>query len=377
MGIYKEKDILCLARRYRNEKRCYLLVNPLQGKHIPVSPKKSLDMMNTLGKTLYDAMPSAKCIIGFAETATAIGVMAALNFPDDVFYLHTTRESIPAENALFFSEEHSHASEQKINTVRLSEIKTGPLILIDDEISTGRTMKNILTVLREKKPDILSDGCLIGSLINRVPKSRIEEFFRNKYLFSYLIRLERDDFQEKSLSFSVSAPGKADMLKAQPFLVINTKNTLIDLRIGSMVGMIRENIIEFAKEICNMLEEKLKNCKKILFLGTEECMFPALYAASLFEERKSNISVYCHATTRSPIGICSDPEYPIQNGVQLESFYESGRKTFLYNLQQYDAAVIITDSCNETQINRAMKSLTAAFLNLCSNFYCIKANLNN
>ena len=46
---YREQDVLRLAKRHHNTKRTYLLVNPLQAKHIPVSPGASLAMMRTLG----------------------------------------------------------------------------------------------------------------------------------------------------------------------------------------------------------------------------------------------------------------------------------------------------------------------------------------
>lgn len=52
----------------------------------------------------------------------------------------------------------------------------------------------------------------------------------------------------------------------------------------------------------------------------------------------------CHATTRSPIGICPDSAYPIRNGVLLPSFYGGDRKTYLYDLAAYDAALVVTDA---------------------------------
>ena len=55
-------------------------------------------------------------------------------------------------------------------------------------------------------------------------------------------------------------------------------------------------------------------------------------------------TVRCHATTRSPIGICPDSAYPIRNGVLLPSFYGGDRKTYLYDLAAYDAALVVTDA---------------------------------
>ena len=39
---YTEKDLVKIAKRENNTKRNYLVVDPLQGKHIPVVPSKAL-----------------------------------------------------------------------------------------------------------------------------------------------------------------------------------------------------------------------------------------------------------------------------------------------------------------------------------------------
>ena len=78
MKEYAEQDVLQLGKRIHNTKRSYLLVNPLQAKHIPVSPTKTYEMSQALGKLLYQTAPDARMVIGFAETATAI---AALKSP--------------------------------------------------------------------------------------------------------------------------------------------------------------------------------------------------------------------------------------------------------------------------------------------------------
>lgn len=92
-----EKEIFRLAKRYANKKRSYLLVNPWQAKHMPVSPTDALLMMNDLGCLTAQKYPSARLVIGFAETATAVGAIVAANLADDCFYVHTTRESLAGE----------------------------------------------------------------------------------------------------------------------------------------------------------------------------------------------------------------------------------------------------------------------------------------
>ena len=79
---YTADDVLRVARRHRNEKRSYLLVNPLQGKHMPVAPGRALTMMKALGEKVAAAHPAARLVIGFAETATAIGAVVPLSADD-------------------------------------------------------------------------------------------------------------------------------------------------------------------------------------------------------------------------------------------------------------------------------------------------------
>lgn len=90
-------------------------------------------------------------------------------------------------------------------------------------------------------------------------------------------------------------------------------------------------------------------------------MLPGLVLGEYIEAQGNAASVRYHATTRSPIGICSDPEYPIQSGVMLHSFYEQGRTTYLYNLQPSDIVIILTDSANDAAIQQAYADLCGAY----------------
>ena len=82
MPSYSSQDLLRIAKRFNNPKRTYLLVDPLQAKHIPVSPGRALEMMESLGD-LLKKYPGPRLVIGFAETATAIGAAAASRSPGE------------------------------------------------------------------------------------------------------------------------------------------------------------------------------------------------------------------------------------------------------------------------------------------------------
>lgn len=106
----------------------------------------------------------------------------------------------------------------------------------------------------------------------------------------------------------------------------------------------------------------LDNVQRLLVLGTEEYMYPALYAASRFEAQGKDVRF--HATTRSPIAVSTEDEYPFHVRYELRSLYDSGRTTYIYDLQKYDMVVICTDAAGD--IGEGIRSLNHA-LELCGN----------
>ena len=50
--VYSEENLVVLAKREGNKKRKYLVVNRLQGKHIPVCPSAALEMFEALAQVL-------------------------------------------------------------------------------------------------------------------------------------------------------------------------------------------------------------------------------------------------------------------------------------------------------------------------------------
>ena len=75
-------------------------------------------------------------------------------------------------------------------------------------------------------------------------------------------------------------------------------------------------------------------------------MYPALFVAKKLEE--DNNTVKCHSTTRSPITVSTEKKYPLHIRYQLTSFYDDSRTTFIYDLNNYDKVIIITDSKNKS-----------------------------
>ena len=173
---YTKETTLRVAKRYRNAKRAYLLVNPLQAKHMPVSPTEALTMMRTLGEGLQQEFPGARLVLGFAETATALGAAVASRLGPDCAFLSTTREAGEGPGWVRFLEEHSHAAEQKLWGGDLDALlqETDTVLFVDDEISTGKTLRNMVAQLTRRWPALGEKTLVAASLLNRVTPEQEE-----------------------------------------------------------------------------------------------------------------------------------------------------------------------------------------------------------
>ncbi len=368
MTEYTAANTLRLARRVSNPKRNYLLVNPLQGKHLPVRPRASLEMMWELGRRLSEEFPETGLIIGFAETATAIGAMAAACFGPDCVYIHTTREPLPEGTAVLFQEEHSHAVEQALYCQEMeSWLKwTETVIFIDDELSTGKTLINIIEQLAARFPALREKKLVAASILNRLTPENEARFASIGITSRYLVKLPDEDYTAMASRFCVAEAAEPE---SSPLEWKYIPTSLYNPRLGVLAYDYLDACRRKAGELLTRFRKELDPSGKILVLGTEECMFPALILGAELEQTGGFSHVRCHATTRSPIGISGQEGYPIQKGFRLKSLYNESRKTFLYNLENYDAALIVSDGSNETGLNTVSRALNACIDGECKLYF--------
>lgn len=340
---YTEAELLRIAKRIHNTKRQYLLVNPLQAKHMPVSPLASLQMMQGLGARVSAFCGDARLVIGFAETATAIGAVVAHTLSPDCSYIQTTRESLGGpSDYILFSEEHSHVTTQKLAADDLEAMirQTQTVVFVDDEFSTGKTLLNMIARLRERFPILSDKTCVAASVISRLSQAHRDRWAAAGIECVSLLQLPNVDYERLTAEIAVESAKKAapDCGCAAEATVI--RHALPDPRRGLPIGDYYA--------ACRRAGDRLRACAAlsgdVLVLGTEECMIPALLIGAQLERSGSVCSVRCHATTRSPIGVSTQQTYPIQSGWKIRSFYDPGRETYLYNLRKYDTVVLVSDS---------------------------------
>jgi adenine/guanine phosphoribosyltransferase-like PRPP-binding protein len=325
--------------------------------------------MEAIGRVLNAKYRDRRClVIGFAETATALSTIAANQISGDCRLLHTTREiEHPLCEYLAFSEDHSHAKNQYLHRAMLDAIagQIDCIIVVDDEITTGKTACHMIGLLKSEYPSLCDSVFVIASLVNSMADANFTWFRNQDIRLEYLGALSLDHAGHRAgavdacfndyCSQSLITPPSFPIGKMPGVIRLKGK---IDPRIGLPVAKYIQDCLDMNIEIITHDESILQSAKRLLVLGTEECMYPAISLGAFIEENFPYIIVRTHSTTRSPIMPLTDRGYPIHDGSKLNSFYDPDRVVYLYNIEQYDAVFVITDS--EADIGRGVGSLAAA-----------------
>ena len=341
---YTKSDLVRIAKRENNTKRGYLVVNPLQGKHISVKPSEALKLFSELAKVIVNEYKNETLlIVGFAETATAIGAQVAITVGAQ--YIQTTREAISDVEYLFFSEEHSHATEQKLvkDDIDLIIEETDRIVFVEDEVTTGKTILNIISILKKLYPKKLSFS--VASLLNGMSDECLKCYSDKNIHLHYLVKTDHSKYEEIANGFvgdgnyfDCMEKNNDDILVLNVQGKVDARRLVRALQYENACNKLWENILENIGNISG---------NKILVVGTEEFMYPALFVGKKLEDHAND--VWCHSTTRSPIAVSMEKEYPLHSRYELRSLYDKERRTFLYDVGRYDKVFIITDALSKDE----------------------------
>ncbi|MER5512778.1 phosphoribosyltransferase [Streptomyces sp. NPDC002766] len=182
MGDDELTELLGLALR-RNPKRAHLLVSNVLGKHVPQSPSVVYGYGFALGRRVRELLGAEEAgeavVLGYAETATGLGHSVADGI-GSAPYLHSTRRPVTGVTAAGgFEESHSHATSHLLlpeNPALLAG--DGPLVLVDDEFSTGNTVLNTIRDLHGRYPRGRYVVVALVDMRSAADTGRLEEFAR-------------------------------------------------------------------------------------------------------------------------------------------------------------------------------------------------------
>lgn len=363
-------ESITVEHRSNNPKRDFLFVNKKQCKHIPCKASDMIKMCKTLadevnaGLSKKDNYEDLKVlIIGFAETATAIGTIVGNNVDKARFILHTTREDVPgSEQVITFEETHSHATTQKLLVEKDSEFDFNNynyILFVEDEISTGNTILNFINAF-ETQHNLDKDGHKIrdikygvASVCNWQNKT-MQRMFEVAGIDTFaLITGEIDDIGVKMLDgTNIEVDTTVNDYNIGVYSgvtgIFPHENVFFENRTGHKVSR-TERDADMQSKFRQTTENICKQYKSVRVIGTEECMEPAIMLANMLESK--GLDTVCHSTTRSKIDVLKGSEDGIKSRYHVPSAYEFSRDTYIYNLEnKYDCTVLVTDSTNGKQI---------------------------
>ena len=331
-----------------SSKRKFLLVSKVLGKHYPVTPKVMSWSYRALANAVVKkSIDPGSVWIGMAETATGLGYgvfesacHAGVQHP---LFLQTTRYHLDGIPRLAFEESHSHATDFFLYypidpDYRKQFFSAETLVLIDDEISTGKTFLRLIKAYQLINPNLIK--VFIVSLVNFAHAEDRQFLEANAG-----IGVEWVCLRQGLLHFEDSENIAIDSLTVNASSNSDCKKQLLAWpgRLGITAP------IALTPQILDDLRPFFKtrhDDRPILVLGTGECNAPAFLLGRLLECNGFKIKV--QSTTRSPIHQGND----IRMICQFEDNYQDGIPNFLYNMDNNDYREIIL--CHETPLNQPL-----------------------
>lgn len=321
---------LGLAMR-RNPRRAQLIVSPALAKHVPISPTVLRSAARELAQRLAPVTRRAErpLCIGLAETATALALAVAAELDLDV--MHSTRGNLSGHAAVHsFSERHSHAPAHWLTPHAPEWLRERDLVVIvDDELSTGDTVRELMQVLQELNP-------------------------RARFVVAALVdaRPERDDLQVYALvRLRFTAPHGAidvatrwaeltdprsvgELERRRPAISVDAPRPAAIPSRGLCAG--DRHLHDAATRLGGHVRARLPEGGRVHVLGMEEQIYvPLLIAEHL---AAAGVSATVSSTTRSPIVVVDHSGYPVRSRV---TYGGVDAPRFAYNLPVAPAMVVV------------------------------------
>ncbi len=337
---FELNELTAYAAR-QNPKRGFMFVSKLLAKYWPSQPEEMLRMHQYLAQALAKSILGNSVFIGMAEAAAGLGqgvYEAYVDQPvhDEHLFIHTSRYYLEAIQAVDFQEQHSHASQFYLYVPQDAELKNTflsahTLVLIDDEVTTGRTFVNLIFAYQKVNPQL--QRVLIVSILNFVGQQRqrqIQQLVGVEVLFinalSAQIHFENNEAYQYTQIPDVNSK-------------VECKRQNLSLTAGRL-GI--QGRMAWDKAALQSLMQTWQSGENILVLGTGEFVHLAFLIAYYLKQQNWDVKV--QSTARSPLLKGG----AIQEKLILQDNYADNIPNYLYNVQigQYDHIII----CHETPL---------------------------
>lgn len=369
---FSEEQLFVVGKRDNNKKRSFLFISKLLGKHLAVKPEvvkatgfllsslkynfnndSFVDCIKNNRKPDYrnHAKDNDVLVVGFCETATALGMSVASSIEDSTF-IATTREPISGVKQLVtFEEEHSHVSTHFMysNDIKLCNFKK--IILVDDEITTGNSLLHLMNTLIQNSDVAEISIMTILDWRNDEQKQKFKEFSlaNNVIINIYSLisgHITDDDnnvYQNTHINIIEETKESTNLSIFQQVEICNQELLpqfffLDSGRFGVTYNQIL-SIEDKAKEAAHNISQKLNPNSDILVLGHGENIYIPSRVATYLEslghivsfKTTSRTPIYCDGTVIKDIQIFCD------NGIKYHFYNKSEAET-------HDAVIMLSEN---------------------------------
>ncbi|MFD7079852.1 phosphoribosyltransferase [Streptomyces sp. NPDC059918] len=383
-GSPRLDELLGLALR-RNPKRAHLLVSQVLGKHVPQSPQAVYAAGHGLGERvralLGEETAATAVVLGYAETATGLGHCVADGL-GAAPYLHSTRRPVPGvEPAGGFEEAHSHATSHLLLPEDPKLLAgSGPLVLVDDEFSTGNTVLNTIRDLHARHPRAHYVVVALVDMRSPADRERLTAFAAEIGARVDLIALASgtvhlpegvlakgqalvEEYERQGAGGPAPAPAAAPAPVAR--VELDWPAGVPDGGRHGFTPEHRARLEAALPALARRLADAIgAGAGRVLVLGNEELMYAPLRLARALEESGAAAEVRFSTTTRSPVLAVDDPGYAIRSRLVFPAHdapADGPGDRYAYNVAGagFDTVVAVVDSHGDTAALHAPDGLLA------------------
>lgn len=327
LGLTQGKDrvseLIGFASR-ENHKRGFLFVSKVLGKHVPVKPSAMRKIYNELANLCQLNGPAY--VVGMSETATGLGAgvadsLSVIHPSHAVYYQHTTRHTLDYPLWFSINEAHSHAVSHLLYQPESSLIagikQAKTLILVDDEMTTGKTLLQLAQELKQRLPAL--ERVIIVTLVNWADSSARARFDTLPLSIEYVHLISGHFEFNVDTSFSSQLPEDTD-------------NSLCELESRSDLG--RRGMLMPFRDLESLSPPLSEG--PLVVVGTGEHLYlPFLLAEKLEQQGRD---VLFQSTTRSPILMGDDILRKVKFTVA------NGKANYIYNLPSGRTPVVLCET---------------------------------
>ncbi|MGX1804948.1 phosphoribosyltransferase family protein [Nocardia sp. NPDC055321] len=359
-------DLIEPGLRHNNPRRAHLLISTVLGKHLPTDPHRVIAAANSLGDLVLkvlaatgaadaaaaqlDSTPIPAVVLGFAETATGLGHGVAARI-GAACYLHSTRRDVPTARTLTgFEEGHSHATSHLLQPAPAEIfLNSLPMVLVDDEISTGATALDAIRSLHEFTPRthyVLASlvdmrtaddriafekaAADLGARIDTVCLASGETLLPDRLVESVaaLPAPELNPVAEMPGHVArIELPWPADVPEGGRHGILDADTPAFDAALATTADILWRELDALAW--ASVDPERGGSPRPVIVLGHEEFMYlPLRLAAALAD---SGVPTRYQTTTRSPAYVLDEPGYPLRRGFRFTAPEPDDVPRFVYN----------------------------------------------